>query len=76
MSNGEYYEGNIRQNQRNNTGTHYYKNGDFYDGEWSNDNRIGRGKLYFKDGSKLIGMFIEDKTDGYVEFEDNKGNMF
>ncbi len=21
-------------------------------------------------------MFIEDKADGYVEFEDKKGNMF
>jgi hypothetical protein len=21
-------------------------------------------------------MFIEDKADGYVEFEDSKGNMF
>ena len=25
---------------------------------------------------KINGMFIEDKADGYVEFEDKKGNMF
>jgi len=28
------------------------------------------------DGSKINGMFIEDKADGYVEFEDKNGNMF
>ncbi len=76
FSNGEYYEGNFKNSQRNGTGVHYYRNGDFYDGEWTNDRRIGRGRLFFKDGSKLSGMFIEDKADGYVEFEDRKGNMF
>lgn len=74
--NGEFYEGNFKSNQRNSTGIHYYQNGDFYDGEWTNDRRIGRGRLFMKDGSKLSGMFIEDKADGYVEFEDSRGNMF
>lgn len=46
MSNGEFYEGNFKFNQRNSTGIHYYKNGDFYDGEWTNDRRIGRGRLF------------------------------
>lgn len=46
MSNGEFYEGNFRSNQRSGTGIHYYKNGDFYDGEWTNDRRIGRGRLF------------------------------
>lgn len=76
FSNGEFYEGNFKQNNRNGVGIHYYKNGDSYDGEWSNDRRIGRGRIVLSDGSKLNGMFIEDKADGYVEFEDKKGNMF
>lgn len=76
FSNGEFYEGNFKNNNRYGTGIHYYKNGDYYDGEWTNDRRIGRGRLFFKDGSKLSGMFIEDKADGYVEFEDIRGNMF
>ena len=45
MSNGEFYEGNFKNNARNGTGSHYYKSGDFYDGEWSNDRRIGRGRV-------------------------------
>lgn len=76
MTNGEFYEGNFKQNMRNSTGIHYYLNGDFYDGEWQNDRRIGRGRIFMKDGSKLSGMFIEDKADGYVEFEDQYGNLF
>jgi hypothetical protein len=76
FTNGEYYEGQFRNNMRNGTGQHNYKNGDFYEGDWANDRRIGRGRLYMKNGSKLSGMFIDDKADGYVEFEDSKGNMF
>jgi hypothetical protein len=32
--------------------------------------------MYFRNGSKLSGMFIDDKADGYVEFEDSAGNIF
>jgi hypothetical protein len=34
LQNGEFYEGNLRNGQRNATGNHYYLSGDFYDGEW------------------------------------------
>ena len=34
FTNGEYYEGNFKNNHRNSTGIHYYANADFYDGEW------------------------------------------
>ena len=76
FSNGEYYEGNFRNNCRNGQGVYYYANGDYYDGEWSSDKRIGRGKIFQADGAKLNGMFIEDKADGQVEFEDKDGNVF
>ena len=52
MTNGEFYEGNFKFNQRNGTGIHHYRNGDYYDGEWTNDRRIGRGRLHQADGSK------------------------
>lgn len=76
FTNGEYYEGNFKNNHRNSTGIHYYANADFYDGEWQNDKRIGRGRIFAAGGGKLNGMFIEDKADGFVEFEDKDGNMF
>jgi hypothetical protein len=46
MSNGEFYEGNFKNNMRNSTGIHYYKNGDYYEGEWQNDKRVGRGRIF------------------------------
>ena len=76
LRNGEFYEGNLRQGQRNATGLHYYINGDFYDGEWQNDKRNGKGRIVAADGSKLSGHFFEDKADGNVEFEDKNGNVF
>jgi len=76
MSNGEFYEGNLKNNMRNSTGIHYYRNGDFYEGEWQNDKRVGRGRVFKLDGSKMSGVFLEDKADGHVEFEDKFGNLF
>lgn len=75
LSNGEFYEGNFRNNMRNATGIHYYLNGDFYDGEWQRDRRVGRGRLFHKDGSKLVGVFADDKLEGKVDFEDAYGNL-
>lgn len=76
FTNGEFYEGHVKNSQRNGQGQHNYKNGDSYEGEWQNDCRIGRGRMFFQNGAKLSGMFIDDKADGYVEFEDNYGNIF
>ncbi len=42
----------------------------------ANDKRIGRGRIFADRGGKLNGMFIEDKADGFVEFEDKDGNLF
>ena len=33
-SNGEFYEGNLKNNMRQNSGQYLYANGDSYDGEW------------------------------------------
>ena len=76
FTNGEYYEGTFKNNLRNGTGNHYYHNKDYYEGEWANGRRIGRARIILAIGGKINGMFIEDKSDGYVEFEDKEGNMF
>ncbi len=57
FANGEYYEGNFKNNMRNTTGIHYYANGDFYDGEWVNDKRVGRGRIFLAQGGKINGQF-------------------
>jgi len=76
MSNGEFFEGNLKSNKRNATGIHYYKNGDYYEGEWTNDRRVGRGRIFMTNGSKMSGTFADDQAEGYVELEDSNGNLF
>lgn len=75
--NGEFYEGNMKENTREGVGLMHYSNGDIFDGEWFKDKRGGkRGKVTLLDGSKLSGQFINDKADGTVEYEDKEGNIF
>lgn len=59
--NGDFYEGDFRQNRRNGKGTHYYAlTGDCYEGDFMNDRRVGKGKMTFAGGSSLINQFIDD----------------
>lgn len=74
FSNGEFYEGNMKNNMRNSNGEHHYLNGDIYNGDWQNDKRVGFNKITQNDGTKIQCMFIEDKADGNVDMEDKDGN--
>lgn len=78
FTNGEYYEGQFKNNVRNGTGSQYYLNGDVYEGPWDMDRRGGknRGRIKFKDGSSMDAKFILDKADGDVEFQDKEGNVY
>jgi MORN repeat len=76
MSNGEFYEGNLKNNMRHSTGIHYYLNGDQYDGEWDQDKRVSKGRIFLVDGGKMTGVFVQDKLEGYLEYEDKSGNYF
>lgn len=61
---------------RHSTGIHYYLNGDQYDGEWEQDKRTSKGRIFLADGGKMTGVFVSDKLEGYLEFEDKAGNFF
>ena len=77
FSNGEFYEGNMKDGKREMTGVMHYRNGDIYEGEWANDKRAGkRGKITQPNTAKLTGQFTKDQADGYVEYEDKEGNVF
>lgn len=77
FANGEFYEGTMKENQRELTGVMHYANGDIYEGEWFKDKRGGkRGKITQPDGTKLTAMFIKDQADGSAEYEDREGNVF
>ena len=77
FTNGEFYEGNMKDGQRELTGIMHYSNGDTFEGEWFKDRRGGkRGKITQQNGVKLNGQFIKDQADGSVEYEDKEGNVF
>ena len=76
LTNGELYEGAIKDEKREGQGVMHYANGDTFDGEFFKDKRVKRGKIAQANGVKLSGQFINDKCDGSVEFEDKEGNVF
>ena len=46
-NNGERYEGDFRNDNREGKGIMYWNNGNIYDGEWRNDRCEGKGIYYF-----------------------------
>lgn len=77
FSNGEFYEGNMKDGHRELTGVMHYSNGDIFEGEWFKDKRGGkRGKITQLNGAKFVGQFIKDQADGNMEYEDKEGNVF
>jgi len=56
FTNGEFYEGNMKENCREINGVMHYANGDTYEGEWFKDKRGGkRGKITMLNGAKFSG---------------------
>ena len=49
FKNGNIYEGELKEYEREGKGIMKYKNGEIYDGEWKKDLREGKGKLNSKE---------------------------
>lgn len=65
--NGNRYEGEWRDNQRNGNGVLEFANGDKYDGEWKNDVQYWKGKGF----SKSVGTMNYANGDTFVGEWDN-----
>jgi hypothetical protein len=74
--NGDFYDGKIKNNQRQGPGTLRYRNGDIYQGNFDQDVRSGPGKLLQADGAVLECTFHSDVPCGKVVFTDCYGNRF
>ena len=61
--NGDRYEGEWKNDDREGKGILYYKNGDRYDGEWKNDKREGKGILYYNKDD------YRDREEGIWEYD-------
>ena len=48
--NGDYYEGQFKDNKREGVGKYVRSNGDYYEGEFKNNLFNGNGKYYWISG--------------------------
>lgn len=83
-SNGDRYEGEIYDCQRNGFGTYYYEKGEKYQGMWENNFKHGRGTMFYRNDEVYEGWWIQNKKEGvgtfyypngdyyYGEWKDNK----
>ncbi len=69
LSNGDIYEGNIKNSTFNGKGKLIGKDGTFFEGEYKNGLKNGSGKLIYPDNSVYMGNFKDDNLDGNGEFE-------
>ena len=68
FSNGDKYDGQIRNGQLSGMGTLIYSDGRKYDGQWKNNRADGRGVCIYKDGSKYDGLWKDGNWNGFGTF--------
>ncbi|MCP5501438.1 MAG: hypothetical protein H7A25_16165 [Leptospiraceae bacterium] len=64
-SNGDYYEGEWKNNKANGFGILYYSGGEEYFGQWKDGNAEGVGVFYFKEGGKYSGEWKKSRAHGF-----------
>lgn len=75
-SNGDRFEGQIKDQKRENNGWYFYQNGDVYFGEWRADSKEGFGILQYKSGDKFVGFFANNKKNGFGEYFYTNGSFY
>ncbi|CDW78710.1 morn domain repeat containing protein [Stylonychia lemnae] len=61
---GNYYQGEVFNNQKHGQGKQMFANQSFYEGHWKNDLMDGYGKLVLTTGEIYIGSFVKGKRQG------------
>ena len=62
--NGDKYEGEFKNGNREGYGLYYYSDGNKYEGEFKNGNKEGYGIYYFSNGDRYEGEFKNDSFNG------------
>ena len=75
-SNGDKYEGFIRDGQARGQGKIWYSNGDIYTGSFRYDLKDGQGDEIFANGNHYSGGFHRGKFEGKGIFKFANGNIF
>lgn len=63
-SNGDFYEGQLKKNQKSGKGTMVWANGDTYKGNWLADLQHGKGTFLSEDGNEYVGSWVKGKREG------------
>ena len=74
-SNGNKYEGELKNGLKEGKGIMYYKNGNKYDGEWKNGLKEGKGIMYYKNGNKYDGEWKNDIIEGKGIYYSNENKF-
>jgi hypothetical protein len=64
-SNGDKYEGDLKDGYRNGNGVYTYATGAIYNGGWLNGEFSGHGVLTFPDGEYYDGEWLNGTKNGY-----------
>lgn len=75
-TNGDKYEGELINGQREGYGVYYYHNGDKYEGIWLQNKKHGMGSMYYKDGNMYVGQWKYSEKEGTGVFYSRSGEKF
>ena len=72
--NGDKYEGDWRNGNKEGKGIYYFNNGNRYEGDYRNDNKEGKGVFYYNSGDRYEGDWRNGKRDGKGIYYYNNGD--
>lgn len=75
-SNGDKYEGNLKEGLREGAGKYFYKNGNVYEGNFARNMLNGVGKLSFSKGGYYYGSFTDSKKEGEGVYVYQNGDRY
>ena len=75
-TNGNRYEGDVKNGHRHGYGVYYYHNGDRYEGWWEKNEKSGVGTFYYKDGSLYVGQWEGNEKNGLGRFYYRGGDKY
>lgn len=74
--NGDKYEGDYVDGQRQGSGTYEYANGDVFEGEFKDNLKTGKGKFTYADGGFYHGFFKDGRREGEGTFRYKNGDIY
>lgn len=75
-TNGDKYEGEVLNGQREGYGIYFYQNGDRYEGIWLKNKKHGLGNMFYKDGSMYVGQWNNSEKSGNGVFYYKSGDKY